>query len=57
MERWVEVIRLTRGLGQSQFYDTEGFMIVPGGLLCPRTDKYIAIVLLGGICTQGSYLT
>ena len=57
MERWVEVIGLTRGLGQSQFYDMEGFMIVPGGLLCPRTNKYIAIVLLGGICTQGSYLT
>jgi len=57
MEWWVEVIGLTESLDQSQFYDTDGFMIVLGGLLCPRTDKYIAIVLLGGIHTKGSYLT
>jgi len=45
MERRVEAIGLTRGLGQSQFYDTDGFMIAPGGLLCPRIDEYITIVL------------
>lgn len=45
MERRVEAIGLTKGLDQSQFHDTDGFKIVPGGLLCPRTDEYIAIVL------------
>jgi len=45
MGRWVKAVGLTRGLGQSQFHDTDGFKIVPGGLLCPRTEEYIAIVL------------
>lgn len=45
MERRVKAIGLTKGLGQSQFHDMDGFKIVPDGLLCPITDKYIVIVL------------